>query len=687
MATENKKIIISVDVKESGSKGVGAAADKAAKDLTKLTQAERQARIEAEKLKITNAAVTASLKQEAAAALQASAANKDMKATSGLNNAILLETSRLASDASYGFTGMANNIGQLVSLFQISAQNAGGFREALSGIGKSLMGTGGVLIAVQLLISFLPRIERFFNKTSQEAKKAKEEIDNLTKSINEQIIAIQTLSSSTLNYNVTGLALQENVDILSNRFKEFATGIKKLTKEQNLNDKTQSSLIKSFLRLNEVRKEIIVLEDEATKAAEKGIAANQVKKEGERTLAGIIIERYRELIELEKLFTLESGKESGKRIRQFKRGFLDLAKLEEGYRQESIYQETLTEEEKIQLKYDNAKEEAQILLNSFVFEETIRLKRFLAESKNLEAKRKAIKEYNQSLIDAEKAYNDVIIQINNATNNKILELEDSQTEKALKIREKLRDGILKSLKNVLDADSYYYKQREINLQQDIKMNEFYLKFTNLSVDQRAKLEVELFNLREQLRQNDLKSEIAALKEKERINLEYVSFAQGIGQLFKTLAGENEEIQKAALIMEKGAAIADIVVRTQASNAQIRAGYAATAALKSIDPTALARYSALATAQISRNNVGAGISIANILATTLTSFKNPAGGTQRGAVQVEAPDFNIVGASPESQLAQSVVSQQDKPQRSFVVLKDIQDATDTHDMIFNNNALD
>ncbi len=47
-----------------------------------------------------------------------------------------------------------------------------------------------------------------------------------------------------------------------------------------------------------------------------------------------------------------------------------------------------------------------------------------------------------------------------------------------------------------------------------------------------------------------------------------------------------------------------------------------------------------------------------------------GGTGGG---VEAPDFNVVGASPESQLAQSIKGQGDKPLRTFVVFKDIKTA--------------
>ena len=50
-----------------------------------------------------------------------------------------------------------------------------------------------------------------------------------------------------------------------------------------------------------------------------------------------------------------------------------------------------------------------------------------------------------------------------------------------------------------------------------------------------------------------------------------------------------------------------------------------------------------------------------------------GGSIGGGIGVEAPDFNVVGASPESQLAQSVSQQQTQPLRAFVVNKDIKTA--------------
>ena len=59
--------------------------------------------------------------------------------------------------------------------------------------------------------------------------------------------------------------------------------------------------------------------------------------------------------------------------------------------------------------------------------------------------------------------------------------------------------------------------------------------------------------------------------------------------------------------------------------------------------------------------------------SLSSLGAPSLGGGGGGGGIEAPDFNVVGASPESQLAQSVLGQQQKPLRAFVVHKDIKTA--------------
>jgi hypothetical protein len=51
-------------------------------------------------------------------------------------------------------------------------------------------------------------------------------------------------------------------------------------------------------------------------------------------------------------------------------------------------------------------------------------------------------------------------------------------------------------------------------------------------------------------------------------------------------------------------------------------------------------------------------------------KEPASGGLGGGNVIQAPDFNVVGASQTSQLAETVAEQQAKPVKAFVVGKDI-----------------
>ena len=51
-------------------------------------------------------------------------------------------------------------------------------------------------------------------------------------------------------------------------------------------------------------------------------------------------------------------------------------------------------------------------------------------------------------------------------------------------------------------------------------------------------------------------------------------------------------------------------------------------------------------------------------------KDTSGGGDGGGTTIQAPDFNIVGASETSQLAQTVATSESQPIKAFVVGKDI-----------------
>ena len=141
-------------------------------------------------------------------------------------------------------------------------------------------------------------------------------------------------------------------------------------------------------------------------------------------------------------------------------------------------------------------------------------------------------------------------------------------------------------------------------------------------------------------------------------------------LLGQLAGKNKALQSAALIGESAVGIAKTVINTQAANSAAVLKYA-------LIPGGFA----LAAAEKSINNIGAGISIATNIAATakgLSQLKGggsaPSGGSLGGSSASSAPSlppaFNVVGASGTNQLADAIGGQSQKPVQAYVVGNDV-----------------
>lgn len=224
-----QEILVSINVNsgkaEARLKGVKKATDQTKistelyeKSINDLTQAELRQIIAEQKVVVQRKITTKSVQQLAAAELSAAEAAKGNRAQSGLSNAILLESGRLASDASYGFTAIANNLSQLVTLMQSFAETSGGFRNSLKRLGESLMGSAGLLIVLQLLISFGPKLYDFFRGAAADAEKFKKALDEATKSINLQKVELmgylEVLKDTSVSEAVRLNATQEIAEAL-----------------------------------------------------------------------------------------------------------------------------------------------------------------------------------------------------------------------------------------------------------------------------------------------------------------------------------------------------------------------------------------------------------------------------------------------------------------------------------------
>lgn len=703
---DTKKIIISVEFKEKGAKATidktSSSVENLSSKVTVLTQAQKEQIIADEKSAIQKKNLIASLKAQAAAQMNAVSATKNAKATSGLNNAILLETSRLASDASYGFQGMANNIGQLVSLLQISAQNAGGFGASLKELGKSIIGTGGILIAFQLFISFLPQIEKLFKKSKtaveEETEALKKNNEEMAKNIaKRKLLAGQVeevADSFSENFIVNfknGLNLLQSTDKalqeIAFRFGEIGVKNAEIIEDETIANDARLEIsfrLLDIFREESKQKKLRLQEDKILQKSQEDLTKQdqlEIKALSQRIIESRTqVDKFqKEVTRLRKrgvVLTPPDEDDTGAELRRFKQKLIDLSKLQLQFDKAAAREKAVNAQDQLDIDEEFAVKEADRRVDVFKERESKRLEEYKEQVKDRKDASKLIAdaeiEFQESIVDAETKHKNVLLSIEEAFIEKRISLKDKEGQAINKINRSIENTEIDRLKFSLDANQTYYDSKIAQVENDIGStqslidNAEKLGFSELQLNQ---LRQDIFNLDNQRSDLGLQKEIDFINEKTRINLEYVGFAQGISQLLGTIAGENEAMQKAALIVEKGAAIADVVIKAQASNAAIRLQSAAVA-----PPPANLPFIALGEAQVARNNIGAGIAVANILATTISSFKKPSGGgVGRGAganVQVEAPDFNVVGASPESQLAASVAQQQTQPLRAFVVGKDI-----------------
>ena len=109
------------------------------------------------------------------------------KLTPGSNEAgqSLINLSRVAQDAPYGFIGIANNINPLLESFQRLKASTGTTGGALKALGSSLVGGGGLGLAIGVVSSLLVVFGDKIFGAGKKTKEANEEYERLNKVIKE----------------------------------------------------------------------------------------------------------------------------------------------------------------------------------------------------------------------------------------------------------------------------------------------------------------------------------------------------------------------------------------------------------------------------------------------------------------------------------------------------------------------
>lgn len=131
---------------------------------------------------------------------------------SGQATQATVNLSRVLQDAPFGFIGIANNLNPLLESFQRLGKESGGLKGALSALGSSMLGAGGIGLALSAFQFFalggVDAIKKMFgalgdNKAVAEARKEMDEFNKSLKSAESGALA-------------TGLKLQSFVEIAKN---------------------------------------------------------------------------------------------------------------------------------------------------------------------------------------------------------------------------------------------------------------------------------------------------------------------------------------------------------------------------------------------------------------------------------------------------------------------------------------
>jgi hypothetical protein len=144
-------------------------------------------------------------------------------------------------------------------------------------------------------------------------------------------------------------------------------------------------------------------------------------------------------------------------------------------------------------------------------------------------------------------------------------------------------------------------------------------------------------------------------------------------ILQQFAGKNKKIALGILVIQKGLAIADIVVGAAKSISAATSALAAVPAVIGVVPNPMYAVQAASTIKgIALTKITAATSIASILAAGIGQAASISGGSggsaggSDGGRQSAPPQFNIVGQNSNNQLAQSIGKSQNRPVEAFVV---------------------
>ena len=648
--------------------------------------------------------------------------NEKQISNAGLAGATLTEFGRTISDLPYGIRGVANNLSQLSTLFITLMSKTKGFTNTIKLLKAELMGPLGFILAFQAVISLL---DFFAGKTD----KAKESTDELTESINQELVVLRELNDaiseniikredaeqvakSVLKTNKELKKIIEDTTLSEEQREEAITELlKKRQKELELEDKISSvrkKISEDSIRLDKINNDIATKKNELNAVDASNSVLRAIKQDELNALGvernKIIKEQVDDLTELVSLSKQQNELDSESIDNN--EDLIQVGTIE-------YYEELIKELREVQRESVTTSEQYKDIQKEIDLFQA-KIDKITGSTKKLTKANKKQKESFDELIGVSGGFYSELYRQSQKLNDDVAGLSRQRRQiEFLDIKTVLAEDIA-ALKQRSSTRVGFERGKERlikeSLEKEIKAIKFALENDRLTIGERLKLRQRLANATTQLAESEAQKYIDAAKQAIAV---YETFKQAGDLLFE--AEISREERKTVLInnqLRKRLDNEKLTVKQRDSlNNQISANEENLArkrdkiAEKQFKiQKALAMGEAIITAFISASRareavlagpekflgiaalplskIAYGIVLASGLATAAAIGRQQfvpsaiggggasgAGGAGGGA-NVQAPDFNVVGSTAQSQLAETIAGAESKPTRAYVVGKDI-----------------
>ena len=266
-----QKIIISIQVNERESKNTNKALKVTKDNFDKLTAAEQKAIVADKQLSLAAKKLDKDLTAKAAAANAAAAATDNMRATSGLNNAIIMKPAD-SHPMQFWFLLRLQTTSQLVNLVQLNAKATGSFAGALKGL---FTAQAGLLIGIQLLITFGDDLYKGFLRLVKGSQLIKETMSDAGSTVESTAGNFEMYIRTLQDSNKSQEEQAEAMHLLNEEFPEYVKSLK----DAELTLKDVADQTKEATRVTDLYRESIVrlAQSEAAKQKIQQLASEQVQ--------------------------------------------------------------------------------------------------------------------------------------------------------------------------------------------------------------------------------------------------------------------------------------------------------------------------------------------------------------------------------------------------------------------------